>query len=364
MNENIKVKSMYEIIPIVSGLNKVPGFNPLKFMRKTVSKVTKQEVMYLDLKYKKLWFKLACPKGQVIKTPLKITEKIAIIEAKVFYDKNDDRPASTFVAERYTNNIPGYSYIKAAQEAAEYEALTDAGFGIQLCDVTHGPDTEMYDAGLPINQTVSVNTENVVKTNELTAAANNNLLTEKTDETVEFVVETSEIKEDESTTDLTEQTNIVTQTPPVVTDLDDTEQNINKDNTNETTEEMEITTKSESAGSTVSSIQSLIQSAQSNINENIETEPTDETQTQEISSEIPRFTADMPVDKILEVMTIEEAGAFIIDSGVCNGWMMADVAEKRFPSLKWYITGYPGKNNVMKAAAQMMFDYMNNKKAS
>lgn len=77
MNANQSI-TMYESIPVVSELNKVQGFDPLKFLRKT-SKGEKN----LDLKYKKLWFRLKYPNGRIKLSALKITDQLAIIEARV-----------------------------------------------------------------------------------------------------------------------------------------------------------------------------------------------------------------------------------------------------------------------------------------
>ncbi|MHB8061768.1 MAG: hypothetical protein ACYDG2_03905 [Ruminiclostridium sp.] len=41
-------------------------------------------------------------------------------------------------------------YIQNAQNAAVGEALDDAGFGIQFCDVSKGPDMEPVDEGTPL----------------------------------------------------------------------------------------------------------------------------------------------------------------------------------------------------------------------
>lgn len=83
MNEN-KAISMYEAVPAVSKLNKVPGFNPLKFLRRT-----KDGDWKLDLKIKKLWFRLKYPTGRIKLSALKITDQLAIIEARVYFDKDD-----------------------------------------------------------------------------------------------------------------------------------------------------------------------------------------------------------------------------------------------------------------------------------
>ena len=54
MNEN-NAKTMYEAVPAASELNKVPGFDPLKFLRRT------KDTLKLDLPYQKLWFRMAHP---------------------------------------------------------------------------------------------------------------------------------------------------------------------------------------------------------------------------------------------------------------------------------------------------------------
>ena len=109
MNTN-QSATMYESVPVVSELNKVQGFDPLKFLRRT----TKGEKV-LDLKYKKLWFRLKYPNGRIKLSSLKITDQLAIIEARVYFDKNDAQPRSSFIAQREAKATPGGLYIESAQ---------------------------------------------------------------------------------------------------------------------------------------------------------------------------------------------------------------------------------------------------------
>ena len=51
MNDS-NAKTMYETVPAAAELNKVPGFDPLKFLRRT------KDTLKLDLPYQKLWFLL------------------------------------------------------------------------------------------------------------------------------------------------------------------------------------------------------------------------------------------------------------------------------------------------------------------
>lgn len=111
MNANNK-ESMYETVSVVSELNKVAGFDLLKYLRKT------KNGWKLDLKIKKLWFRLKYPAGRTRIVTVKITDQLTIMEARVYFDKNDSQPAANFTAQRE----PGGLYI----EAAQHEAM-DAG---------------------------------------------------------------------------------------------------------------------------------------------------------------------------------------------------------------------------------------------
>ena len=123
MNDS-NAKTMYEAVPAASELNKVPGFDPLKFLRRT------KDTLKLDLPYQKLWFRMAHPNGRMRLTALRITEQMAIFEAKVFLDRSDAEPFSMSTAQQTTQD--SRDFVKAAQNEALSQALTDAGFGIQM----------------------------------------------------------------------------------------------------------------------------------------------------------------------------------------------------------------------------------------
>lgn len=80
---------------------------------------------------------------------------------------------------------------------------------------------------------------------------------------------------------------------------------------------------------------------------------------------VPRYTPDMSVEEIVSLMTLEEAGKVVVDTGVSKGQTIAEVAQRRPPSLKFYrYGGYKGPNNILRAAAQVMLDSMEGQKAS
>ena len=144
MNET----TMYNAIPVVSELNRVKGFDPTRFLRKT------KDGPKLDLSIKKLWFRLKYPNGRIKLSALKITDQLAIIEARVYFDKNDSAPVSSFVSQRENKTTPGGLYIEMAQHSAIDEALSSAGFGIQFIPA---------NAGKSISQENSVKVEKAVE---------------------------------------------------------------------------------------------------------------------------------------------------------------------------------------------------------
>ena len=94
MNENAIIQN----VPAASGLHKVSGFDPLRYLKRTVN-AKGEMVLRMELGYQKLWFRLACPNGRLLLNPLRITDQMALIEASVFFDRADSTPAGSSTAE-------------------------------------------------------------------------------------------------------------------------------------------------------------------------------------------------------------------------------------------------------------------------
>lgn len=281
--------TMYEMIPVVSELNKVQGFNPLKFLR-----VTKQGAKNLDLRYKKLWFRLKYPQGRIKSFTLKVTEQIAIIEARVYFDKNDKQPRASFIAQREKDTTPGGLYIEAAQHAAIDQALSDAGFGVQFVPCNAEKVEESTEA---VAQTVAKQPEaiaEVVQSPELNAS-------KQVGETQSEVVAEAVVAE--TTTEVVEATNIAEVAEKVVAEPEG--------------EEVAADELEQSIGTA-------------------------------------KYTKDMPVEEICKIMTLGEAGDVIVPIGSCKDWTLSQVADRRPASLKWYIHGYDGDDNILRAAATLV----------
>ena len=132
--ENNKVM-LINAVPAAAHLREVVNFNPKKFLQRGADPETGEVRMQMQLRYKKLWFRLAFPNGSMNYRPIRVTDRTATYEAAVYLDRNDERPISAFTVTRSKEDVADGDFVKAAQEAALDTALDDAGFGIQLCEV-------------------------------------------------------------------------------------------------------------------------------------------------------------------------------------------------------------------------------------
>ena len=73
------------------------------------------------------------------------------------------------------------------------------------------------------------------------------------------------------------------------------------------------------------------------------------------------YTADMDVSEITQRMTVNEATAVVVQIGTCRGWTLEQVAQRRPASLKWYLYGCDQADNILKAAASVLLDNLQQK---
>ena len=316
--ENIEKRTlMYETEPAVSELNKVPGFNPLNYLKKRYSEDKTQIICDLELKFRKLWFRLKYPEGTVRLIALKITDKLAIIEARVYLDKSDTTPVSSYIAQTYATEKAGRLYVEAAQYTAAYEALGDAGFGVQFYDVTkETTDFGMPDVDKP-SAAESVKKEKVSKTAQTVPTE------------PEPVKPVAQETKNTSAQGISAVSNMLAEAgAPVINSP-----------VNEETAEVEVPVKAE-------------EPEQADV-----TAPSENIETSETNAEpAAKYTPDMTVEEIYELLTTEEAGDIVSDVGSCAGMTLREIFEKRVASLKWYLNGYTGDNNLLKAGAKRLLE--------
>ena len=87
-------ESNFNVIPVI---NTVDGFNPADFVRTTVGEEGEND-LYLDVKYRLLWFRLHHPNGKIDPELIRVDEKNAIVCCRIYADKAD--PADQFIGRR------------------------------------------------------------------------------------------------------------------------------------------------------------------------------------------------------------------------------------------------------------------------
>lgn len=305
---------LYTTNAAVASLNHVSGFDPLKFLRRTTSRKTGEDVMRLDLRYKKLWFRLACPTGRLKLNALRITEKMAIFEAKIYRDREDAEPLSSYVANCTLDATPGGLYVEAAQEEALDTALSNAGFGIQFADV--GSESEEYGSEVPVGEKPEIS--KLVQTKV---------------EVAELVQKQPEVMKATSQ-----------ETDPLDAIMAD-DMPVPEQVTAEVVEKPKTVV--------LESVQPVQTPA----------EPPQNVIVLEQEPPAAAYTQSTPVEEICRQMTYEQAQNVIVDCGTCKGWTLAQVADRRPASLRWYVKGYQGENNVLRAAAAIIWDSLQEKQA-
>lgn len=288
----------------------------------------------LDLKYKKLWFRLRYPQGRIKVTPLKITEQLAIIEAKVFFDRGDTIAAASFIAQRYAKDTPGGLYIESAQHMAVDTALNDAGFGVQLMSAKEEqpiPVATTKDTA-PVEEPIAAAMPPIVAEPVAPAVAETPMSAP-----VESVAEPDHVEEPSiakmmDIPPVVEEQPAVVEQPPVASPtVEDVPQ---------TPPALEI-------------VPPATQASEEDV-------PVEE----DTAAGDVRYTAAMSVDEICALMTLDEARNIIVDVGTCKGNTLAWVSERRAASLKWYLNGYQGDNNMLRAGAKLLLESLAMEKAS
>lgn len=149
-------ETMAKNMEIINGLNEVEGFDPAAFLRKLQGEAG-EEQLYLDVKYRKLWFRLKYPLGKIAKRIIKLENDYAIIESRIYLDRNDpeDNYISCAMAQRWRTEDDAYGkkYVESAETAAVGRALADAGFGIQFSEPGEEHDPNPVDAPVTVSKT-------------------------------------------------------------------------------------------------------------------------------------------------------------------------------------------------------------------
>lgn len=335
---------LVNVVPAAAHLWEVPGFHPLRFLRRTASGNDGETELRMELRYKKLWFRLACPNGRLIHRPLRITDQVAVYEAMVFLNREDNEPISAVSVSKTKEETADGNFVKAAQDCAMDEALNEAGFGIQFCEVDEGAAQD----GL---SDLCVNTRAVPETPEklpapvpaAEAVAPDVKETKAADEP-DAQAERQEIQPEEEPPEAAPQ-------PPAPDAAGIQEK---------PAAPAEVPAVNQAVGITAAlDMLQVLDSTkapkpkQQEPEEQARPVPTATLTETDVRA---KFTAEMSVEDICSAMTLEEAGALVVSAGINKGLTMAEVAERRAASLKFYAYLDGECDNLLKAAALLFIN--------
>lgn len=292
---------VYNAESTAAGLNRVKGFDPLKYVRST------ENGAVLDLPYQKLWFRLRHPNGKIRIFIKNLSEKIAAVEARVYFDRADSEPAANCIISG-VDAEDKVSVAKAQHDAME-KALSDAGFGLQF---------------ISVNPSAVKAEENVVtKKAEKPKQPAKEVKPEKAEEPVKAEIKTETVKAKPETAPVKAETE---EAPPVTDPL--------------------LTV--------VNNIESGSIKVDEQTGEVIEQQAAAEGEPTPVS-----YDKTTPIDEICAVMTLEDAKNYVIDGGPYNGWKVGTLAERRpVKVLEMIIEKYPTEDNILRAATKLILDSM------
>lgn len=292
---------VYNAESTAAGLNRVKGFDPLKYVRST------ENGAVLDLPYQKLWFRLRHPNGKIRIFIKNLSEKIAAVEARVYFDRADSEPAANCIISG-VDAEDKVSVAKAQHDAME-KALSDAGFGLQFISVNPSA--------------VKAEEKAVTKKAEKPKQPAKEVKAEKAEEPVKAEIKTEAVKAEPETAPSKAETE---EAPPVTDPL----------------------------LSVVNNIENSSIKVDEQTGEVIEQQAAAEDEPTPVS-----YDKTTPIDEICAVMTLEDAKNYVIDGGPYNGWKVGTLAERRpVKVLEMIIEKYPTEDNILRAATKLILDSM------
>lgn len=292
---------VYNAESTAAGLNRVKGFDPLKYVRST------ENGAVLDLPYQKLWFRLRHPNGKIRIFIKNLSEKIAAVEARVYFDRADSEPAANCIISG-VDAEDKVSVAKAQHDAME-KALSDAGFGLQFISVNPSG--------------VKAEEKAVTKKAEKPKQPAKEVKPEKAEEPVKAEIKTEAAKAEPEAAPAKAETE---EAPPVTDPL--------------------LTV--------VNNIESGSIKVDEQTGEVIEQQAAAEDEPTPVS-----YDKTTPIDEICAVMTLEDAKNYVIDGGPYNGWKVGTLAERRpVKVLEMIIEKYPTEDNILRAATKLILDSM------
>ena len=332
---------MYDEVEGIRNLNKVEGFDPRKYMR-IIEQEGRAGKYYLDVAFRKLWFRLKYPEGKIVKKILKLTDQVAIVEARVYLHRNDSEEnfIANALAQKYRTEDGqfGNKFVELAETAAVGRALSDAGFGLQFADKEEDIDPEVTEAPFDAQMILSGNGIDGEVLGEMLSGEDMENGAALPDENIpgQYGME-NYIPMPEEVGQAMGITPAMSQNGGVAQQNRQSQPQQNQQQSNQPHPKPAQTPAAKAAP------QSGRQAANN--------APTGKN-TQSAAG----IKKDMPVEQIYSMLDRDSAAAVVIPMGYNKGKTLGQVAVEKPANLQWYVDSYGGPDNLLRAAAKFLID--------
>ena len=368
-------EKLYDRSEAVAALNRVEGFNPMELAR-TLTKEGQEGQLYLDVKYRKLWFRLVHPLGKIVSSIRSFTENMAIVEARIYLDKCDaeENYIANAFSQRFRTNDPNFGdkFLEMAETAAVGRALSDAGFGLQFADVGEENDPMQVDAGIQIPGMAA---QSQVQGNDIPQGGmtwNPQMQSDMLGNNTPPINQGGQNPQPAMTGNQNPQ-HIMTAnqgTQAVPQNQDGQSQSMPQGTANPQSSESaqsnpmmnQFYQQAQEKGTTIgqNSVGApQMQNSFGNQNQQAGQMPQMQGNSQSSSQYSPATSLDesLPVEELVQRMTYEQATQVVINgNGKFGGKTMGQVAVESPKNLEWFAQSYSGKNHLIPAAARALLN--------
>lgn len=368
-------------------LRRLPNFDFSEYLRIVEEPDGKGQTAEMTLEGTKRWFRLACPNGGLVLNPLRVADTMAIFEARVFADAGDRNPLASFIATQRADKAKGEAYILAAQDAALEGALRSSGFSLEVSLLARtvgssaAAQPSQTDGGeQPAETPIPAQTDTPVQETAGSAAP----VADKAAQQPKPAADTAprpapvgppphedaaprpaSVGSQSGASDENRPAPVGPQPhaapsqekgkpAPAVVNIGDARQTVAAENK----PDGQVGTNTPPAAETSPAPETPPASHAAPA-----AAPVPEAAAEETKPAPATYTPDMPVEEICQRMTLEQAQNLKVMDGTCKGWTLAQVAKDRPSSLRWLKDVSLFADNELKAAATIVLNDLELRKA-
>ena len=354
---------MYDEVEEIRNLNKVEGFDPRRYMR-IIGQEGQAGKYYLDVAFRKLWFRLKYPEGKIVKKILKLTDQIAIVEARVYLHRNDSEEnfIANALAQKYRTEDGqfGNKFVELAETAAVGRALSDAGFGLQFADKEEDIDPEVTEAPFDAQMILSGNGIDGGVSGEMLSGEDMENSAALPDENFpgqygmeDFIPLPEEVVQAMGMTPAMSQNGgMAQQGQPRNNQQQQSRPQQNQPQRNGAQQSQPRQNQQQSNQSQPKPAQAPAAKAAPQPGR----QAAGSVPAAKNAQSAANIKKDMPVEQIYSMLDRDSAAAVVIPMGFNKGKTLGQVAVEKPANLQWYVDSYGGPDNLLRAAAKFLID--------